>query len=69
MYNCRGLSCFILKLKSHYVALAGLELLMWIKLTSNLQEICFCFPSAGIKGIYHHAQFPPLLRFIYFYFI
>lgn len=54
---------FYFEIKSQYVALASMELPMWIKLTSNLEEICFCFLSAGIKGVHHHVQFPPL-RFI-----
>lgn len=39
---------------SHYIALAGLELDMWIRLASILQRsTCHYLPSAGFTGMYH----------------
>lgn len=39
--------CF--QIGSHYVALAGLDLCMWTKLSRNSQKsTCLCLPSAGV---------------------
>ena len=46
---------FVFELGSHYVAMAGLELILF----------CLCLLNAGIKGVCHHVQ-PPfkVLKFI-----
>lgn len=46
-----------LETESYCVALAVLDFVMQTRLTSNSQRSTFlCFTSAGIKGVYHHAQ-------------
>lgn len=43
---------FFLKTKSHYVALAGLELTMWTRLSSNSEKSTHLFLwSLEIKGV------------------
>lgn len=43
---------------SHFVALAGLELTVCMKLTLNSRDIpaCLCLLGAKIKGVHHHPQ-------------
>ena len=51
---CFVLFCF--ETGSLYIALAVLELSMYARLAYNSQvSVCLCFPSAGIKVMYHHV--------------
>lgn len=41
---------------SQYVALDGLKLNMYTRLSSNsLMSMCLCLASTEIKGVYYHA--------------
>ena len=53
------------KSKSYYIALTGLELPLYTRLTPNSQRSsCLCLLSIGIRDMYHHV----LLKHRDFYF-
>lgn len=64
------LFCFFLILTgSHYVAVASLELNMYIRLALNLQRFtCFCLQSARVKSVCHNTlPYLHIIKWIYIY--
>lgn len=49
------LSVLCFKTRSYEEAQAGLELVMWPKMTLNSQSSCLYLPSPGITGVCHHS--------------
>lgn len=53
---------FCVETGTHYIALAGLELIRWTRMALDSQKCsCLCLQSIGIKGVLYYTE-----KYIYF---